>query len=103
MEFICVQTKFIKKADGRLYLRIWNTGYAAAYNVRFFIPGEKRICVFKSRSYYPCIRPGKAFDEYVIANEAVLPRVKVITLWEDEQGNMFSNAQRAYTNKMNMC
>ncbi len=99
----CIRAKFIRKADNRLYLRIWNSGYEAAYNVRFFIPGEKRICVLKTRSYYPYLGCGKAFDEYVVADEAALSNVNVITLWEDECGNMFSNAQSGYINKINIC
>ena len=65
----CVQAKIIRKEDKKIYLRIWNSGTEPAYNVNFYIPKGHRICVLRSRNNCRILEPGRAFDEYAVADE----------------------------------
>lgn len=88
-----VQAKIIRKEDRKIYLRIWNSGTQPAYNVNFFIPKGRRICILRSRLDYQCLEPGKAFDEYAVADDVPLKDVEIITYWQDEYGNQYSKEQ----------
>lgn len=91
----CVQSKIVKKPDGKVYLRIWNSGGQAAYNVNFYIPKSRRIFVLRSHSDYKMLPPGKAFDEFAIAVDCSDLDVWITTFWEDEAGNFYSKEQQA--------
>lgn len=92
-----IQAKIIRKTDRKIYLRIWNSGNAPAYNVNFYIPKENRICILRSRLDYRILAPGKAFDEYAVADEQPLDEISIVTYWEDEKGNLFSREQKGST------
>ncbi len=88
-----VQAKIIRKEDKKIYLRIWNSGTQPAYNVNFYIPKGRRICILRSRLDYHCLEPGKAFDEYAVADDVPLKDIEIITYWQDEWGNQYSKQQ----------
>lgn len=88
-----VQAKIIRKEDKKIYLRIWNSGTEPAYNVNFYIPKGRRICILRSRLDYQCLEPGKAFDEYAVADDVPLKDIDIITYWQDEYGNQYSKEQ----------
>ena len=73
----CVQAKIIRKEDKKIYLRIWNSGTEPAYNVN-----NCRI-----------LEPGRAFDEYAVADEKLSKGILVVTYWEDEYGCVYSMEQ----------
>lgn len=95
-----VQAKIIRKTDDRMYLRIWNNGSAPAYNVNFFIPKDNRVCVLRSRMNYKVLDPGKAFDEFAVADEKLAGSISIITYWEDAYGNLYSKEQQGNIRKL---
>ena len=98
-----VQAKIIRKYDRKTYLRIWNSGGMTAYNVRFYIPEKRRICVLKCRNSYDALGSGKAFDEYMIADDDIEGSITIITTWEDYRGITFSMEQKGYISKAYVC
>lgn len=89
----CVQAKIIRKEDKKIYLRIWNSGTEPAYNVNFYIPKGHRVCVLRSRNNCRILEPGRAFDEYAVADEKLSKGILVVTYWEDEYGCVYSMEQ----------
>lgn len=92
-----IEARIIKISKGNYRLKIWNSGNAVAYNIKASIPEEYSIIIMKDKMPYEYLEPKNGFEECVVIHMQSAPKFKVISEWEDEMGNKFSNEQlRSY-------
>lgn len=74
-------------------IRFTNTGHAIAYNVDFEVPQECRSAVFRDKTPYETLEYMQSFEEHYALSGGNLLKFKVITKWNDIDGNLFSREQ----------
>lgn len=92
-EEACVEARIVKISKGKYKIKIWNSGQAIAYNVDYDIPNEYQIILAKRVTPFELLPPGQNFEEYVIIHMQSESKYKVVTSWQDEDGNEFSKEQ----------
>lgn len=88
-----IEARIIKISKGSYRLKVWNSGNATAYNVEVSIPNEYGIIIMKDKMPYEYLEPGNGFEECVVIHMQSASKFKVISVWEDDKGNKFSNEQ----------
>ena len=74
-------------------MKIWNSVKATAYDVDFNIPGEYKNMVCRDKVPYEFLEPGKSFEEIVIVHFENSEKFKVITTWNNRDGNQYFKEQ----------
>lgn len=88
-----VEARIIKISKGSYRLKVWNSGNVIAYNVEVSIPKEYDIIIMKDKMPFEYLEPGNSFEECVVIHMQSASKFKVISVWEDDKGNKFSNEQ----------
>lgn len=89
----CIEARIVKISDRQYKIKVWNSGTAAAYNVDYDIPQEYRIRLVKRATPFEVLEPGHNFEEYVMIHMQSEKKYKVITSWQDQEGNEYNNEQ----------
>lgn len=89
----CIEARIVKMSKGKYKIKIWNSGTATAYNVDYDIPDEYQIILMKRVTPFEILEPGHNFEEHVIIHMQSENKYKVITSWQDKDGNDFNNEQ----------
>ena len=88
-----IEARIVKISNNNYRIKIWNSGTATAYNVNYDIPDEYQIILMKRVTPFEILEPGHNFEEHVIIHMNSENKYKVITSWQDEDGNEFKNEQ----------
>lgn len=88
-----VEARIIKISKGNYRLKVWNSGNITAYNIMVSIPEEYSIIIMKDKMPFEYLEPGNSFEESVVIHMQSASKFKVVSVWEDENGNKFSNEQ----------
>lgn len=88
-----VEARIINISRGKYQMKIWNSGKVTAYNVNFEVPSEVSRMVFKDKVPYEFLDSGKNFEEHVIVYGGMPSKFKVVTKWQDKEGNQYSKEQ----------
>ena len=88
-----IEARVIKISKGNYKLKVWNSGNATAYNIVVSIPEEYRIIIWKDKMPFEYLEPGNSFEENVVIHMQSASKFKVISEWEDDKRNKFSNEQ----------
>lgn len=88
-----VEARIFKISKGSYRLKVWNSGNAIAYNIEVSIPEEYSIIIMKDKMPFEYLEPGNSFEEGVVIHMQSASKFKVISVWEDDKGNKFSNEQ----------
>ncbi|MEC0183123.1 hypothetical protein P4H61_16680 [Paenibacillus peoriae] len=89
----CVEVRIVNISKSKYKIKFWNSGKAVAYKVDFEIPVEVEAVVFKDKVPYEFLEPGKSFEENIVVHMGTPRKFKVITKWEDIQGESHSKEQ----------
>lgn len=75
-------------------LKIWNSGNKRAFNIVAKIPDEYNILQIESEKYpYEYLDPGESFETSVAFHKMSCRKFQIITEWEDENKQAYSNKQ----------
>lgn len=88
-----VEARIIKISKNNYRLKVWNSGNGTAYNVNVSIPQEYNIILMHEKMPYEYLEPGNSFEECAVIHMQSAPKFKVVSTWEDEKKNKFSNEQ----------
>jgi len=61
-----VETRITKYSKNNYKMKVWNSGKATAYNVDLIIPDECKEMLFKDKTPYEFLEPGKNYEEIFI-------------------------------------
>lgn len=86
-----VEARIINISKGKYKIKVWNSGNVDAYNVDYDIPQEFQIILTKRVTPFEILEPGQNFEEYIIIHMNSEKKYKVITSWEDKDGNKYEN------------
>lgn len=76
---------------------MWNSGNEKAYNIDVTIPEEYRIIIMKQKLPFEYLEPNNSFEETVVIHMNSSSKFKIISSWENENGDKFTNEQlRSY-------
>jgi len=89
----CVEARVVKISNGNYRLKVWNSGNATAYNVDYEIPKEYNMLVMKSKTPFEYLEPGNNFEDHVIIHLQSSDKFKIITYWENENGEKNNKEQ----------
>lgn len=89
----CIQARIYNISKNKYKLKVWNSGNTTAYNIIVDIPTEFGIILFKDKMPFEYLNPGKSFEEKVLIYVGASPKFKVISTWENQEGEKFSNEQ----------
>ncbi|MBO5081862.1 MAG: hypothetical protein J6C06_04570 [Lachnospiraceae bacterium] len=89
----CIEARIVKISGDKYRIKIWNSGTATAYNVDYDIPDEYQIILMKRVTPFEILEPGHNFEEHVIIHMQSENKYKVITSWQDKDGNDFNKEQ----------
>lgn len=88
-----IEARVIKISKGSYKLKVWNSGNATAYNIEAIIPEEHNVIVLKDKMPFEYLEPGNSFEEHVVMHGGSSPKFEILSTWEDENGEKFSNKQ----------
>lgn len=88
-----VEARIINIAPGKYKLKIWNSGKSTAYNVDYKVDKEHENRFYKDKTPYEFLGPNKNFEEHAILYMGVARKVMLTTIWEDRNGNQFTEDQ----------
>lgn len=89
----CIEARIVKISSGKYKIKVWNSGTAPAYNVDYDIPLEYQIILVKRVTPFEILEPGQNFEEHVVIHMQSENKYKVVTTWEDKDGNEFEKEQ----------
>lgn len=89
----CIEARIVKISNEKYRIKIWNSGTATAYNVDYEIPSEYKIILAKEVTPFEILEPGHNFEECVIIHSFSKSKYRVITRWQDKDGNNFNKEQ----------
>lgn len=89
----CVEARIMNISRGKYVMKIWNSGKVTAYNIDFKIPEEYSGIVWKDKTPYEFLEPGKSFEEIVLVHSGTPSKFKVTTIWTDIENNPFTKEQ----------
>jgi hypothetical protein len=89
----CVEARIVNISKDNYILKVWNSGKATAYNVDFEIPEDHKGIIWREKVPYEFLESGKSFQEHVILCMGSPKKFKIITKWENEQGNSYSKEE----------
>lgn len=81
----------ISKRDHRL--KVWNSGNVTGYNIKVEIPQEYNIIVLGDKMPFEYLEPGNSFEEHLLFTGSSAAKFRIISKWEDENGEAYSNEQ----------
>ena len=89
----CIETRITKYSKGNYRMKVWNSGKATAYSVDLVIPDECKGMLFKEKTPYEFLEPGKNYEEILIVHMGT-PRKFILTAtWKDKDGTSYSKEQ----------
>lgn len=92
-EEACIEARIVNVYNDKYRIKIWNSGTATAYNVDYDIPAEYNIILVKRITPFEILEPGHNFEEHIVIHSQSENKYKVITSWQDQDGNTFNNEQ----------
>lgn len=90
---VCIEARIINISKNKYKAKIWNSGNATAYNISVSIPQEYQIVLMKNKMPFEYLEPGNSFEEHVIIHMQSSHKFKIISQWENEHGEIFTNEQ----------
>ena len=88
-----IEARIIKISKEKYRLKVWNSGNAVAYNVQVTIPEEYNIIIINQKMPFEYLEPNNGFEESVVLHMQSASKFMVCSLWEDKDGNKYSNEQ----------
>lgn len=89
----CIQARIYNISKNKYRLKIWNSGNLPAYNIIVDIPVEYGIILSKDKMPFEYLNPGKSFEEHVLIYVGASPKFKIMSTWENQNGEKFTNEQ----------
>ena len=89
----CVQARIIHVSKNSYKMKIWNSGNSKAKNVTASWNDESVIVLNRNKMPFEVLEPQKNFDLSIAVYDGMPEKVRVITEWEDEDGNSNQNEQ----------
>lgn len=86
-----IEARIVEIAKGKYKIKIWNSGDEKAYNVDYDIPEKYQIGLMKNVTPFEYLEPGNNFEEYVAIYLQSENKFEIITTWENENGERFTN------------
>ncbi len=86
-----IEARIVEIAKGKYKIKIWNSGDEKAYNVDYDIPEKYQIGLMKNVTPFEYLEPGSNFEEYVVIYLQSYNKFEIITTWENENGERFTN------------
>ena len=87
-----VLKRVINISRGKYKLKVWNSGQATAYKVTASIDKQANLIIIDSKCLL-ILDAGKSFDENLIVHGGTAGKFKIITTWEDKDGNTHQREQ----------
>lgn len=88
-----IEARIINISNNKYKVKVWNSGNVTAYNISVSIPEEYHIILESKKMPYEYLEPNDGFDEYVIIHWGSSRKFKIISQWENEHGEVFTNEQ----------
>lgn len=92
-----VEARIVYISKNNYKLKVWNSGNEKAYNIDVTIPEEYSIIIMKQKLPFEYLEPNNSFEETVVIHMNSSSKFKIISSWENENGDKFTNEQlRSY-------
>jgi len=92
-DLACIEARVINISRGKYKLKVWNSGQATAYKVTASIDKQANLIIIGSKMPFDFLDAGKSFDEDLIVHDGTAGKFKIITTWEDKDGNTHQKEQ----------
>lgn len=89
----CVEARVVRIPSNNYRMKIWNSGNSRVYNVCAKVEEGSNLILYDSKMPFDYLDPGKNFEEAVIVYSGSADKFKIITFWEDEDGNKHQKEQ----------
>lgn len=89
----CVEARVVRISSDNYRMKIWNSGNSRVYNVSAKVEEGSNLILYDSKMPFDYLDPGKNFEEPVIVYLGSADKFKIITFWEDEDGNKHQKEQ----------
>lgn len=89
----CVEARVVRISSDNYRMKIWNSGNSRVYNVSAKVEEGSNLILYDSKMPFDYLEPGKNFEEAVIVYSGSADKFKIITFWEDEDGNKHQKEQ----------
>lgn len=89
----CVQARIIHVSKSSYKMKIWNSGNSNAKNVTASWDDESVVVLNRDKMPFEVLEPQKGFDLSIAVYDGMPGKVKIITVWEDEDGNSNNKEQ----------
>lgn len=90
----CVEARVITIGKGKHRMKVWNSGNATVYNVTATFEGTPGIIIMdREKQPFDELESGKGYELVLVAYGNHNPKFKIITEWEDENGEIHSKVQ----------
>ena len=90
----CVEARIISLGTGKYKLKVWNSGFLIAYNIKVSFVGDPEIIMFAEGLLpYDELDPKKSFEISLLVHFDSSQKARVLTEWEDKNGKQYSKEQ----------
>lgn len=90
----CVEARVVTIGKGKHRMKVWNSGNTTVYNVSARFDGNVGIVIMdKEKQPFEVLEPGSNYELVVITYDLSIPKFKIITEWEDQNGEKHSKEQ----------
>lgn len=86
-----IEARVVQIAKGKYKIKVWNSGDEKAYNIDYDIPEKYQIYLMKQITPFEYLEPGSNFEEFVSVQMNSERKFEIITFWENQYGEKFSN------------
>ena len=92
--YSCVEARVISLGSKKHHMRIWNSGNTTVYNVSAHFDGDVDIMILDGEKQpFEELEPNKNYDLSLFLYGGSQRKFKIITEWEDKDGNKHSKTQ----------
>ncbi|SFY04091.1 hypothetical protein [Ruminococcus sp. XPD3002] len=90
----CVEARVVTIGKGKHRMKVWNSGNTTVYNVSARFDGDVGIVIMdREKQPFEELEPGSNYELVVITYDLSIPKFKIITEWEDQNGEKHSKEQ----------
>lgn len=88
-----IEARVYKISKGNYKIKIWNSGKATAHNVSASIPEKYNVIIMRDKFPYEYLKPNDSFEANVVYHMGSSSKFEIKTVWENENGDEFSNTE----------
>lgn len=93
-EETCVEARVVNLGNDKYRMKVWNSGKNTVYNVTARFDGDVNIIIYdKDKQPFEELEPMKNYELVLIAYSGSASKFKIITEWEDKNGNKHRKEQ----------